>query len=110
MKKLIKIICFLTAVSILFSACSSKQNVKEENMENTYKPDTNYNEKYKLRDKKDLYTAYNPEDVVTMYLTVSTGNEGEGTNHTWSEINTYSVYDYDSMGVDRYKVEGLLQI
>ncbi len=45
-----------------------------------------------------------------MYLTVSTGNSGESTDHTWEEINTYSVYDYDRMGVDRYKVEGLLQI
>ncbi len=110
MKKIIKIIFLLTIVSILFSACTSKEVVKEENSKNTYKPDTQYNEKYKLRDKKDLYTIDNPEDVVTMYLTVSTGNDGEKTNHTWSEINTYSVYDYDSMGVDRYKVEGLLQI
>jgi spore coat protein H len=53
---------------------------------------------------------YEPEDIVTMYLTVSTGNEAENTNHTWNEVNTYSVYDYEDMGVDRYKVEGLLQI
>lgn len=45
-----------------------------------------------------------------MYLTVSSGNSGENTDHTWEEINTYSVYDYDRMGVDRYKVEGLLQV
>ncbi len=45
-----------------------------------------------------------------MYLTVSSGNSAENTDHTWEEINTYSVYDYERMGVDRYKVEGLLQI
>ena len=63
-----------------------------------------------IRDKNLLYTQYDNTEIVTMYLTVSTGNEGEGTNHTWEEINTYSVYDYDRMGVERYKVAGLLQV
>lgn len=63
-----------------------------------------------IRDKNLLYTQYDNTEIVTMYLTVSTGNEGEGTNHTWEEINTYSAYDYDEMGVERYKVAGLLQV
>ena len=63
-----------------------------------------------IRDKNLLYSQYSNTEIVTMYLTVSKGNEGEGTNHTWEEINTYSVYDYDRMGVDRYKVAGLLQV
>ena len=63
-----------------------------------------------IRDKNLLYSQYDNTEIVNMYLTVSTGNEGEGTNHTWEEINTYSAYDYDEMGVDRYKVAGLLQI
>lgn len=67
-------------------------------------------EEFHLRDKAPLYTAQNPTEVVTMYLTVSSGNSAESSDHTWEEINTYSVYDYDRMGVDRYKVEGLLQI
>ncbi len=63
-----------------------------------------------LRDKNLMYSMYDNTEIVTMYLTVSTGNEGEGTNHTWEEVNTYSAYDYDEMGVDRYKVAGLLQV
>lgn len=63
-----------------------------------------------LRDKNLLYTQYDNTEIVTMYLTVSSGNAGEGTNHTWEEINTYSAYDYENMGVDRYKVAGLLQV
>ncbi len=63
-----------------------------------------------LRDKKLLYANQDPTEVVTMYLTVSSGNSAENTDHTWEEINTYSVYDYESMGVERYKVEGLLQV
>lgn len=63
-----------------------------------------------LRDNPLLYEDADPSSVVTMYLTVSSGNEADGSNHTWEEINTYSAYDYVNMGVDRYKVEGLLQI
>ena len=106
MKKAFKIISVITAIIMVLSGCASEP-VQENS---PYMPDGTANEQYKLRDKDDLYTMYEPEDVVTMYLTVSTGNEGEKTNHTWSEINTYSVFDYEDMGVDRYKVEGLLQI
>jgi len=63
-----------------------------------------------LRDQSGLYASQNDEEVKIMYLTVSSGNSEENTNHTWSEINEYSVYDYENMGVDRYKVEGLLQV
>ncbi len=108
MKKTALFISLIMIVSAFFSACGYSD--KSENADIGYVPDMSYNEKYKLRDKKDLYKNDNPEDVVTMYLTVSTGNAGERTDHTWSEINTYSVYDYEDMGVDRYRVEGLLQI
>ena len=49
-------------------------------------------------------------DVVTMYLTIRKGNVSEGTNHTWKEINEHSVYYYQENGIDRYKVEALLQV
>lgn len=64
----------------------------------------------RLRDRDLLYDMYDPESVVTMYLTVTTGNAADATNHTWEEINTYSAYDYDEWGVERYKVNGLLQV
>ncbi len=63
----------------------------------------------KLHDKDSLYTD-DETSVVTMYLTVSSGNASDNTNHTWKEINSYSVYDYNEMGVDRYAVNGLLQV
>lgn len=37
-----------------------------------------------------------------MYLTVSRGNKSEGTDHSWSEINQYSVDDYAAMRTNRY--------
>lgn len=63
-----------------------------------------------LTDKKLLYK--NDEsalEVKTLYLTVRRGNESENTNHSWGEINSYSVFDYERMGADRYKVEAVLQ-
>lgn len=62
-----------------------------------------------LRDKDTLYENQDNTSVVTMYLTVSTGNASEHTDHTWTEVNSYSVYDYEDMGVERYAVNGLLQ-
>lgn len=63
-----------------------------------------------LRDKELLYENEDDTSVVTMYLTVSRGNSSENTDHSWEEINAYSVYDYDEMGVERYQVAGLLQV
>ncbi len=62
-----------------------------------------------LRDKDSLYEHDDDTSVVTMYLTVSKGNTSENTYHTWKEINSYSAYDYEDMGVERYQVAGLLQ-
>lgn len=72
--------------------------------------EVNKEENIHLRDKKLLYENQDSTEIVTMYLTVSKGNAAEGTNHTWEEINTYSVYDYEEMKVARYKVAGLLQV
>lgn len=102
--------CLLIFVLIL-SLCSCADVAIETNMGTTIDTnDINNASDIHIRDKDLLYTQYDNTEIVTMYLTVSTGNEGEGTNHTWEEINTYSVYDYDRMGVDRYKVAGLLQV
>ena len=63
-----------------------------------------------LRDKETLYENDDEDSVVTMYLTVSRGNSSENTDHSWEEINSYSAYDYEDMGVERYQVNGLLQV
>ena len=63
-----------------------------------------------IRDNDALYEGEDRYSVVTMYLTVSSGNETDVTNHTWTEINSHSNYDYDDNGIDRYNVEGLLQV
>ena len=65
---------------------------------------------FHLRDNDALYTVYDDSGVVTMYLTVSRGNDSENTNHSWAQINHYSAYDYAAMGVPHYQVNALLQV
>lgn len=106
------LLCFLVFV-LLFSACGCGQfeEAVESDLGTTIEiPEIETQDYIHIRDKNLLYSQYDNTEIVTMYLTVSTGNEADGTNHTWEEINTYSAYDYDNMGIDRYKVAGLLQI
>ena len=83
------------------------EQVKAEKAEKAEKEEIN---EIHLRDKDSLYENDDDTSVVTMYLTVSKGNSSENTYHTWKEINSYSVYDYEDMGVERYQVAGLLQV
>ena len=79
-------------------AASGEKKQTEESVKKEEVQDIN---EVHLRDKDSLYANDDETSVVTMYLTVSKGNSSEGTNHTWEEINTYSAYDYDKMGVAR---------
>ncbi|MBO5293081.1 MAG: CotH kinase family protein [Lachnospiraceae bacterium] len=63
-----------------------------------------------IRDQDSLYEKQDRASVVTMYLTVTPGNASDHTDHTWEEVNRYSAYDYKEMGVERYAVNGLLQV
>lgn len=62
-----------------------------------------------LRDNAALYAQDEDLSVETMYLTVFRGEKGSRTDHSWAEINAYSVYDYEEMGVERYQMYALLQ-
>lgn len=106
---------FFLALSMLAGCVGCSTAEQEEKKEETEVIDTSdYEvetaEEIHIRDKDLLYENQDNTEIVTMYLTVSKGNKAEGTDHTWEEINTYSVFDYEDMGVDRYKVAGLLQV
>lgn len=115
--KLKRGISFLLAICILVlsAGCSvetatsstTETEAVQETIEKEESEDIN---DVRLRDNDLLYKDRDPSEIVTMYLTVYTGNEAENTNHTWEEINSYSVYDYDEMGMDRYQVSALLQV
>ena len=119
-KKWTEILVFMF-VLLLCSGCAlDKENAAEEQSqeENTVsekdteikKADTQNINDVHLRDKESLYDHDDDTSVVTMYLTVSRGNSSENTDHSWSEINSYSVYDYYDMGVARYEASALLQV
>ena len=86
---------------------SKKQTEQQEEIKKAETQDIN---DVHLRDKDSLYENDDETSVVTMYLTVSRGNSSEGTDHTWKEINSYSAYDYDKMGVDRYQTAALFRL
>ena len=120
----IKKINLISAVLVSLSLCggctlekagnsSQDQTVQEDNETEQVKAEKAEKEEINeihLRDKDSLYENDDDTSVVTMYLTVSKGNSSENTYHTWKVINSYSVYDYEDMGVERYQVAGLLQV
>ena len=106
------LLCFLAAI-LVFSACGCGhfEEAVESDLGTVVEiPEIETQDYIHIRDKNLLYTQYDNTEIVTMYLTVSVGNEADGTNHTWEEVNTYSAYYYDELGIDRYKVAGLLQV
>ena len=120
----IKKINLISAVLVSLSLCggctlekagnsSQDQTVQEDNKTEQVKAEKAEKEEINeihLRDKDSLYENDDDTSVVTMYLTVSKGKSSENTYQTWKEINSYSVYDYEDMGVERYQVAGLLQV
>ena len=106
----------LLGMSCCLTGCTASgktgnaSETKTEQQETIEKAETQDINDVHLRDKDSLYENDDETSVVTMYLTVSQGNSSEGTNHTWKEINSYSAYDYDKMGVDRYQTAALLQV
>ncbi len=99
------------AGTLLLSGCSAQDDsstTKTKKQGKIKKADATSQSKH-LRDKDELYEVYDDSGIVCMYLTVSRGNSSENTDHSWEEINTYSVYDYQAMDVERYQVLGLLQ-
>ena len=110
--KLISIVCLALVLILCLGSCAetSESGVLEDFGLTIEKDDIDTSESIHIRDKDLIYENQNNTEIVTMYLTVSYGNAAENTNHTWEEINTYSAYDYEDMGVDRYQVAGLLQV
>ena len=107
--------CFALAVCIilslfLFVGCSSREDTSDNGNGNTdIAPETDINH-ITVQDKASVYEQDDDDSVVTMYLTVRRGNDSDNTNHSWQEVNDHSVYYYEEQGIERYKVEGILQV
>ncbi|MBR3966295.1 MAG: CotH kinase family protein [Clostridia bacterium] len=111
-KKLLPVALIFLALVMCMTGCDGAIDTAVNSNLGTIidKSEINTEENVHIRDKNLIYEQQNNTEIVTMYLTVSRGNTAENTDHTWEEINTYSAYDYEEMGVERYKVAGLIQI
>lgn len=114
MKKVFRALAILLALCCLLSSCGESgvsdpqaevgTTVLEDESESNALVDA-------LTQDSDVVYANDDEDsVVTMYLTVSTGNSSDNTNHTWTEVNAYSTYYYEENNLEKYGVEGILQV
>ena len=101
----------VAAGMLLLSGCSARDDssTKKAKKQGEIKKAEVSDQSKHLRDKDELYEVYDDSGIVTMYLTVSRGNSSENTDHSWAEINTYSVYDYADMGVTRSQVMGSIR-
>ena len=98
----------LCLVTTCFIAACGQEETSNQSLSNQEKTVEFAESNYHLRDKELLYQE-DPQSVKTLYLTIKSGDAAENTNHTWEEINTYSVYDYEKWGLPRYQVAALLQ-
>ena len=98
----------LLLFALLLSGCGAGGGGTLVSDDETYETTGEDAGDYELEDNRALYRE--EEDVVTMYLTVGRGNEGEDTDHTWTEVNSYPLDYYDEKGIDPYKCEAVLQV
>ena len=98
----------LLLFALLLSGCGAGGGGTLVSDDETYETTGEDAGDYELEDNRALYRE--EEDVVTMYLTVGRGHEGEDTDHTWTEVNSYPLDYYDEKGIDPYKCEAVLQV
>ncbi|MDD3393951.1 MAG: CotH kinase family protein [Anaerotignum sp.] len=110
------ILAILIGFTVVFMTGCSLENQDAENEPQQAEQETtntiqamDENAEIPIVDNNMLYVD-DDDSVVTMYLTVRQGNAAENTNHTWEEINGHSVYYYEDLGIERYQVEGILQV
>lgn len=68
------------------------------------------NQEEHLSDNERIYGEDDDTSVVTMYMTIRSGNAEDHTNHTWSEINSLDNYYYSDNDIPSYNCDVILQI
>lgn len=109
---------FIIVILVTLSGCSkARTEISDaaESTEATVQPTIEIEEtmdinSITLQDDASIYLQDDEDSVVTMYLTVRRGNSADATDHTWAEVNQYSIYDYLESNDERYGVEAILQI
>ena len=83
--KLICLIALVLSLAFCFGGCAgmSDDDIIGDLGSIIGKDDINTEEDIHIRDKDLIYENQNNTEIVTMYLTVSSGNSAENTDHTW---------------------------
>jgi len=106
--KVLKLCAFsvlIFALSFMFIGCiGSDDNSAASSNVNTDTADKVRSKEITVKDNKKVYMHDEEGSVVTMYLTVRRGNNTENTNHSWNEVNSLSIFDYELLGVERFGV------
>lgn len=112
-----RVLCLVLAYVLLLSVfvgCGKKDKTDNTEPEQATYEDSDFEaaplDSVPVVDKATLYENEDRTSVVTMYLTVSKGNSADNTDHTWTEVNQYSVLDYEEMNMDRNACEGIIQV
>lgn len=101
--------CLLAAILLLSGCAVSGDSDVLVSLDETYDTSGEDPEDYRLEDNKSLYDDED-DGIITMYLTVGKGNEDDGTDHTWTEVNSYPLEYYEENGINPYRCEAVLQI
>lgn len=111
-KNLLFIMVLIVLLCTLLSSCDMAADTEETETTSTQinKGAASDINNVSISDNPLLYRDDDDTSVVTMYLTVRTGNAAESTNHTWSEVNAYSIFYYLEKNIERYAVEGIIQV
>lgn len=114
MKIALRGVALLVALCCLFSSCGESGVKDPLAEEGTTAAETENTPNAMIdsltRDSEVVYADDDDDSIVTMYLTVSTGNSSDNTNHTWTEVNAHSTYYYQENNLEKFGVEGLLQV
>ena len=121
MKKLIGVgICvlFLCFIMTLVLFHPNVDGAMDDNVSLTEEPHVEADELPSVVREEDAYKVedlfpYDKESesaVVNMYLTVRNGNAADNTNHSWAVLNRNSVFFYEDLNIERYRVEAILQV
>lgn len=101
----------LGAALALLAGCGSGEGTAGLlSLNETYEKEAADEGAYQVADRDSLYESGHETDVAVLYLTVGRGNEADGTDHTWAEVNRYPLGWYDGQGLSPYSCEAVLQV
>ena len=97
---------------LLFCLILSGCKVQSENMSDLIlSPEETYEKsdstEYQVVDAENLYDTDDANDISVVYLAVALGNEDDGTDYTWTQINTVSL---PAQGDQPYQCEAVFQL